>query len=85
LIGGAFGLLGFFGFIPKPVHFGQACLLRSLAAGCECALYRRETPLKFHIGLPQHRFRICIKVAREINHGKQQIADFGSSRGFVSF
>src|SRR5262249_10190637 len=70
-------------FIPKRVHLGQACLLRGFAAGRECTFYRRKTPLEFQISLPQHRFRVCVEVAREVNHGKQQIADLARGSCFV--
>ena len=59
--------------------------MRGFAAGRERTFYRRKAPFEFQIGLPQHRFRICIEVTREINHGKQQIANLASSRGFIYF
>ena len=35
--------------------------------------------------MPQHRLRVCIEVTREVNHGKQQIANLSGGRAFVHF
>src|SRR5580692_5718254 len=77
-------LLPRLGRVPQRVHFGERRVLRLFPVGGQCLLDRREAALEFPVGLPQHRFRIGAQMAREIDGGKQKIADFAGGRGCVA-
>ena len=56
----------------------------TLPRAASAVLDRRKAALEFPVGLPQQRFRIGVKVARKIDGGEQQIADFGRRVGIVA-
>ena len=62
---------------PRARPFRRASRLRRLAARRQRMLDRGEPPLEFQIGLAQRRLGIGVEVAREIDDGEQEIADFG--------
>src|SRR5882672_12071234 len=66
------------GLVPQRIHLGERRLARRLAPRLQRALDRAKAALEFLIGGAQHRLRIGIEMAREVDDRKQQVARLGS-------
>src|SRR5438445_6499926 len=67
------------GLVPQRVHLGERRPAGRLAARLERALDRGKAALEFLIGRAQHGVRIRIKMTRQIDDRKQQVARLGAS------
>ena len=63
--------------VPERVHFSERSILRRFSAGGERALDGGKAAFEFLVGLSQQRFRVGAQTARQIDRGKEKIADFG--------
>ena len=83
LIGGITALLDL-GLNPEALHFLKTSLIRRFALGCQQGLHSAEAAVKFQIRASQCGARINIGLARQIDAGEQQIAQFVSEAGSIS-
>ena len=60
-----------FSLVPQRIHLGERRLAGPLAARPERSLDRGKAALEFLVGRAQHRFRIRIKMAREVDDCEQ--------------
>src|SRR5579885_1993411 len=72
--------LGRLGLVPQRVQFGKARLLHRPAARGERAFDGAETAHELDIGEPEQSLRIGVQMAREIDDGEQEVADFRPHR-----
>ncbi len=70
--------------VPQRIHFREARLLRRFSARGERALYCRKAALEFLVGLPQQRFRIGAQMPRQIDGGKEKVADLGRGTRLIA-
>src|SRR5262245_22379334 len=81
---GAQGPLGGLSLVPELVHFLERRRLRGLAPFSQGPFDRAEAALKFLICGTQRCLRINPKMAGEVDHREQEVADLGPGGGTIA-
>src|SRR5471032_3157351 len=69
-----------FGFTPQGVQLFEGAIFYGTQGIAQCLFDKSEASFKFYVGTAQGGFRINLEMSRQVDHGKQQIADFIGDR-----